>query len=80
MIGDWYLASTEIWEKTLGLSWKDNLCLSCLEKRLGRPLIGGICGDCNPASSYPPPFRGISDKLKALWGPLSGPRARKRIG
>lgn len=53
--GDWYLAPSEIWEKTLGFGWNDNLCLACLERRLGRPLIGGF-GDCTPASSYPPPF------------------------
>ena len=54
--GDWYLAPSEIWEKTLGFGWNDNLCLACLERRLGRPLIGGFRRYPTPASSYPPPF------------------------
>lgn len=33
--GDWYLAPSEIWEKTLGFGWNDNLCLACLERPLG---------------------------------------------
>ena len=34
--GDWYMAAPQLWKKQLGLGWEDNLCLPCLEKRLGR--------------------------------------------
>jgi hypothetical protein len=34
--GDWYMATAKVWEKQLGLGWNDNLCIKCLEKRLGR--------------------------------------------
>jgi hypothetical protein len=49
-IGDFYMAQSEIWDK-LGLGWTDNLCIGCLEARLGRkvscpgdiyPVIAGI--------------------------------------
>ena len=35
-IGEYYTASPKVWEETLGLGWKDNLCIGCLERRLGR--------------------------------------------
>jgi hypothetical protein len=31
-IGDWYLATPEIWKQQLGLGWNDNLCIACLDK------------------------------------------------
>ena len=34
--GNWYMATPDLWEKKLGLGWNDNLCIACLEKRLGR--------------------------------------------
>jgi hypothetical protein len=37
-IGDWYMCAPKVWEAELGLGWKDNLCLACLEKRLARPI------------------------------------------
>src|SRR5215469_1209620 len=48
-IGDWYMATSEIWEKQLGLGWNDNLCIACLQKRLGRKArfpadIWWVCG------------------------------------
>src|SRR5262245_36912481 len=45
--GHWYMARPEIWEGKLGLGWDDNLCLDCLEKRLGRKLRAGF-GDIVP--------------------------------
>jgi hypothetical protein len=33
--GDWYMTPPELWAG-LGLEWDDNLCIPCLEKRLGR--------------------------------------------
>jgi hypothetical protein len=38
-IGEWYMAA-EIWD-TLHLGWNDNLCIGCLEQRLGRRIAGG---------------------------------------
>ena len=41
--GDWYMAPSKIWGDKLGLGWDDNLCLTCLERRLGRPVkLGDI--------------------------------------
>jgi len=34
--GNWYMATPELWQKKFGLGWNDNLCIACLEKRLGR--------------------------------------------
>jgi hypothetical protein len=34
-IGEWYMASPKIWD-ALHLGWDDNLCIGCLEQRLGR--------------------------------------------
>ena len=34
---DNYMVKNELWE-SLGLSYRDNLCLSCLTSRLGRRL------------------------------------------
>jgi hypothetical protein len=72
-IGHWYMAETNLWEKQLGLGWKDNLCLDCLEKRLGRPLRGW--DDVTPASTQLP-FQ-LSPRLPALWG-FTTRRRRKR--
>jgi hypothetical protein len=42
--GDWYMASPELWEG-LKLGWEDNLCITCLDNRLGREaeFPGDIC-------------------------------------
>jgi hypothetical protein len=40
-IGEYYMASPEIWERTLHLGWSDNLCIGCLEQRLGRRITPG---------------------------------------
>jgi hypothetical protein len=34
--GEFYMLRPEIWGDQLGLGWDDNLCIGCLEKRLGR--------------------------------------------
>jgi hypothetical protein len=76
-IGDWYLAKSEIWEKALGLGWSDNLCIACLEKRLGRRLRRGL-RDVHWASTryrrHPP----LSRRLWELWRPPKRRRALKR--
>jgi hypothetical protein len=69
-IGDWYLAHPRIWKDELGLGWDDNLCLACLEKRLGRPLRPGIL-DVGPASSFFPSQPPLSARLIELWSPSS---------
>ena len=35
-IGEYYMACSSLWEGELGLGLNDNLCIGCLEKRLGR--------------------------------------------
>jgi hypothetical protein len=35
-IGELYMCPDEVWDDELGLGWNDNLCLGCLETRLGR--------------------------------------------
>jgi hypothetical protein len=36
--GDYCMLSDSIWNQQLKLSWDDNLCVACIEKRLGRAL------------------------------------------
>ena len=55
-IGDYCMISPEIWERKFGLGWRHNLCIACIERRLGRPL-SLACGDfAGPATveGYPP--------------------------
>lgn len=73
-IGDWYLARPEI-RQGLGLGWEDNLCLACLEKRLGRKLRPGLL-DVGPASSFFPSQPPLSARLLALWKP--GDKRRRK--
>jgi len=35
-IGEFYMLHPDIWEDQLGLDWNDNLCIGCLEARIGR--------------------------------------------
>ena len=35
-IGEFYMWPPEVWKGELGLGWNDNLCMGCLESRLGR--------------------------------------------
>jgi hypothetical protein len=37
--GDFCMLQPAIWEEQFGLGWDDNLCLACIEKRLGRRLM-----------------------------------------
>jgi hypothetical protein len=30
-IGEYYMLSSRIWQRELGLGWHDNLCIGCLE-------------------------------------------------
>jgi hypothetical protein len=48
--GEFYMLKDEIWEDHLGLGWNDNLCIGCLEARLGRKVcFADMCGP----TSYP---------------------------
>lgn len=67
-IGDWYMANPEIWKDALGLGWNDNLCLACLEMRLGRELRPGVL-DIGPAWTFFPSQLPLSARLVALWKP-----------
>lgn len=46
-LGDYYMADDKVWEDELGLGWNDNLCIGCLETRLGRQIK--IWDDFTPA-------------------------------
>jgi hypothetical protein len=35
-IGEFYMLTDDIWTDQLGLGWDDNLCIGCLETRIGR--------------------------------------------
>jgi hypothetical protein len=71
-IGDWCMCVPEVWRDRLGLGWRDNLCLACLEKRLGRPLtandimpiFNGFDGERNLNFARP---EKISDRLLKIW-------------
>jgi hypothetical protein len=39
-IGEFYMVHPRIWHDELGLGWDDNLCIGCLEARLGREVRG----------------------------------------
>jgi hypothetical protein len=43
--GEYLMLSPEIWDEALGLGWGDNLCIGCVEKRLGRRIGPGLCPD-----------------------------------
>jgi hypothetical protein len=44
-IGEFYMLRPEIWGAQLGLDRDDNLCIGCLEKRLGREVsLQDMCG------------------------------------
>jgi hypothetical protein len=65
-IGEYYMLNPQIWEDHLGLEWSDNLCIGCLEKRLGRkvgPLFIEFCSIPNYKWIKPP-----SDRLLDRYG------------
>jgi hypothetical protein len=39
-LGEYFMVNPEIWQTELGLGWNDNLCIGCLETRMGRKLAG----------------------------------------
>jgi hypothetical protein len=75
-IGEWYMAKPELWERQLGLGWSDNLCIGCLEQRLGRRVS---LRDIGPASHWgaPAAWRSTSTRLLDRFGRK---RKAKRAG
>jgi hypothetical protein len=60
-LGEYYMLNPDIWGKQLGLGWGDNLCIGCLEKRLGRRItVTDFVGGCFTTSPW-----GESRRLKA---------------
>jgi hypothetical protein len=85
--GEFYMLHPEIWQGQLGLGWSDNLCIGCLEQRLGRrvgPLFGGdFCSTPNYPWMYPPSPRlmdryGFKQDAKGKWD--YAPQQRKQRG
>jgi hypothetical protein len=74
--GEWYMAHPKVWEGELGSGWTDNLCIGCLEQRLGRRVT--LFEDIGPASDRPSEWKHISDRLLDRFGHKSKPRKRKR--
>jgi hypothetical protein len=68
-IGDYYMVNRSVWNR-LGLSWLDNLCIPCLEKRCGHEFIGSV--------EVAPNQHICSDPDRALMSPFewSGPGFR----
>ena len=79
-LGEWYMASKELWERRLGLGWSDNLCLGCLEQRLGRRVV--VFSDIYPASSSPDdpwqPAVKVSNRMLERWRPSRRHTIRSR--
>jgi hypothetical protein len=71
-LGHWYMASPKIWKHKLGLGWDDNLCLDCLEKRLGRKLRTGLrdVGWSSTPCKFP-----LAPRLIEIW---TRPQKRKK--
>jgi hypothetical protein len=67
--GEFYMLNPEIWEKQLGLGWEDNLCIGCLEQRLGRKV--GPLWQVNSDFMLPP---------HSSWMHPASPRLMDRYG
>jgi hypothetical protein len=37
-IGDYCMLNSDLWKRKLHLKWEDNMCLACIEARIGRKL------------------------------------------
>jgi hypothetical protein len=75
--GDYCMLNPELWEDRLGLEGGDNLCVACIEKRLGRelslvdfssfPWVEGFSMSALLRSRLPPPSKPRS-RLKRKRG------------
>jgi hypothetical protein len=65
--GHYYLACDDVWREAVP-GGEGQLCLDCLERRLGRPLVRGdfVRTPCEIASSMAPP-EGHAEWLDAMW-------------
>jgi hypothetical protein len=66
-VGELFMIKDEIWKGQFGLAWNDNLCLGCIEARLGRELR---FLDLMTISNYPwvgPPSERMVARLLS-WG------------
>jgi hypothetical protein len=52
-IGDYCMLLPEIWNDTFGLGSHDNLCIACIEKRLGRRLMAFDFSSFPTVEGYP---------------------------
>ena len=55
-IGDYCMINPDIWERKLHLEWHDNMCIACIEARLGRKLKPLFFGDfigCPAVDGFP---------------------------
>lgn len=64
--GEYYMVNSAIWEKQLGLTWSDNLCIGCLESRLGRKLKG--LGDFGTLPKNPGGYENSERYQRRLMG------------
>lgn len=78
-IGEFYMTPPEIWEGELGLGWDDNLCIGCLETRLGRKVrtwleivpVSGQYRWSKPTSERLMDRLGLEKKSDGEWRPKS---------
>jgi hypothetical protein len=71
--GHYFMLQSEIWQEQFKLGWSDNLCLDCIEKRLGRRLCfwDFLSLPLQTVSGYPP-----SDALEERLA-TGGPKIHK---
>jgi hypothetical protein len=74
-VGDYCMVQEEIWRDTLALGWDDNLCIACIEKRLGRRLTPHDLkfGFTPAVEGYPK-----SDALTERIAPTTARQTRKK--
>ena len=72
--GDYLMLRLEIWEDQFGLGWEDNLCLQCIERRLGRRITMHDTMNGIPTVAGHPMSAALYDRIVA---PLL-PKQRRR--
>ena len=75
-VGDYCMIHPKIWRDKFKLGWDDNLCVACIERRLGRKLR---LGELGPASVEGFPMSETLIARYLSWGATQGkPRKAKR--
>ena len=89
--GDYWMLRPRIWRNTFGLGITDNLCLACIERRLGRaitigdvitfPIVDGypMSDSCMHGSSHPRSGGGRRRKRPSSSPARPARRARNRM-